>query len=475
MRPLELALWVVTAPLLLWCLSPRGVPGWARLGPAVAVALLAAHAALEGGRWHLAPLYLLAPYLFLACVWPRAPGLEPGPWGALLGIALLAATAALAAVFPVFDLPRPTGPHPVGTVTLHLVDPAREDPRTDRPDGRRELMVQLWYPAGQAGPGRAYRLPAETDFWSRHLALVRTHAAAGVPVAGEPGRYPVILFSASWDGGRADNTIQAEELASHGFVVAGVDHPYGSSVVVFPDGRRARGKLGAFLDYATDETLAATERSTEEELRTRAADLRFVLDELDRLDRADPDGRLTGRLDAARAGVFGHSFGGAVAAEVCRADPRVRAGADLDGLIFGEPRTAGFGKPFLVFFDDGRIPTAAEIARLELVARRHWTFIAENERSIRRGLAQVHGYLAVLRGGRHVSFCDKLYYTPVRRVRPANNTLLGAIPYERASEIVNAYLLSLFRRHLTGKEDGLLDSPSPYPEVQIERLPNSDH
>jgi predicted dienelactone hydrolase len=289
-------------------------------------------------------------------------------------------------------------------------------------------------------------------------------------VAGDSGRYPVVVFTPSWGGVRSDNTIQAEELASHGFVVVGVDHPYSSDRVVFPDGRVALSALTQFLDYASEETLAATERAAEEQLRIRVADVRFVLDELERLDRSDPAGLLTARLDTSKVGFFGHSFGGAVSAEVCRADPRVLTGADLDGLIFGEPRRTGFGKPFLIFSDDTRIPPAAEIESLKPVPRRRWSYIAENDRAMRRGLAQVNGYFAVLRGSRHANFCDSPYYSPFRRLRPVNDSEPGPIRHERAMKILNAYLLSLFRRHLKGEEDGLLDSPTPYDEVEITRI-----
>ena len=62
------------------------------------------------------------------------------------------------------------------------------------------------------------------------------------------------------------------------------------------------------------------------------ADVRFVLDELERMSEA---GFLDGRLDARRAGILGHSFGGATAGQVCLEDPRCLAGCNLDGLQVG--------------------------------------------------------------------------------------------------------------------------------------------
>lgn len=43
-------------------------------------------------------------------------------------------------------LPAPSGPHPIGTVALHLVDRSRPDPVAG-PGHYRELVVSVWYPA----------------------------------------------------------------------------------------------------------------------------------------------------------------------------------------------------------------------------------------------------------------------------------------------------------------------------------------
>src|SRR3954470_7934732 len=47
---------------------------------------------------------------------------------------------------PRLILPEPTGPYPVGTVSLHLVDASRPDP-TAGPGRHRQLMASVWYPA----------------------------------------------------------------------------------------------------------------------------------------------------------------------------------------------------------------------------------------------------------------------------------------------------------------------------------------
>ena len=282
--------------------------------------------AVEGPRWHMGPGYLATLGAFLACYRPRWQAARDGVpplrrlarCGALAFIGLLLGTVVMGSVLPVFDLPEPTGTYPIGTVTLHLVDTGRKE--SNRPGEYRELMVQFWYPAEYSGPGQPYRTRAETEFKKEHLSLVKTHAAPGVPLAKGSSRFPVVIFSPSWLGRRNQNVVQAEELASHGFVVVGVDHPYGTELTVFPDGRQANTVLNSWLDFSSDEKLEASIRMIEAELKIRTADVRFVLDEVQRLNRADPQGLFTDRLDISRVGVFGHSFGGAVAAEVCLTD-----------------------------------------------------------------------------------------------------------------------------------------------------------
>lgn len=60
---------------------------------------------------------------------------------------------------PRLRLPAPTGPHWVGTTSLHLVDDSRIDPLAPTPRVR-ELVVRLWYPAAQSRqPAAAYMTP----------------------------------------------------------------------------------------------------------------------------------------------------------------------------------------------------------------------------------------------------------------------------------------------------------------------------
>ncbi|MGW1607320.1 alpha/beta hydrolase family protein [Streptomyces eurythermus] len=250
-------------------------------------------------------------------------------------------------------LPLPGGPHRVGTQELSLLDPDRADPwQTSR---RRELMVQLWYPAAacaaDAWPAARYLTPSVAahvlQMWAEEgeefdpalqeaLAGTRVHAVDGAPAASGPLR-PLVLLSPGLGEYRAGLTALAEDLASRGFIVASVDHPGDAAAVAFPDGR-----VVPHHEPADQEDGATTDLETRY-LATRVADLRFVLDQL-----LAPHSSWYGLLDTARVGVAGHSLGGAAAAELARLDTRPAAIAVLDGSLFGQVLSTGLDLPVLL-------------------------------------------------------------------------------------------------------------------------------
>ncbi|WP_398901848.1 alpha/beta hydrolase family protein [Streptomyces sp. 1114.5] len=291
--------------------------------------------------------------------------------GSMACLGLIAAGPVAAWAFPVPVFPEPSGSFAVGTRVMQWTDPNRPETFTADPDDRRTVLVQLWYPAQKspAGAQRAQylgRTEQEARTVSNALAgavglpgflvdgvpRARTHAVFNAPVAGGGERFPVVLFSPGAGGVRTQNTAWAEELASHGYVVAALDHPYDSAAVVLDDGRTIRAATASTGDRDADEELAAGWTAV------RAADLGFVLTRLEGLDRgaiADPvvgsdplTGRdpLAGRLDTGRAAVTGHSMGGAAALQAARQDPRFAAVIDLDGYPHG-PASPALHQPVL--------------------------------------------------------------------------------------------------------------------------------
>lgn len=347
------------------------------------------------------------------------------------------------AAAPAITLPPPTGRFRVGTVSRRWVDASRPDPFL--PGRRRELPVQLWYPAAAtAGFPPAQYLPARTARAFERLGgiatpvfdRIRTHARNGAPVVS--GRHPLVLFSPGFGMLQAFYTSLLEELASQGFIVLAIDHPYDAEVVEFPGGRLVPQRLN-------DDTPAARNRA----LSIRIADVRFVLD---RLPRLNARGRLAGRLDPRRIGMFGHSLGGAAAAELMLRDQRVDAAANLDGSFGQSAERRGVRGPFLLITAPRGVGPSEQAYRARL---RH---------------AQLR---LTLRGAEHYAFSDFALTLPtLERLAPGlrKELQVGSIDGRRALAIERRYLGAFFRAHLKKTREPLLTRASAaYPEVSFER------
>jgi hypothetical protein len=237
------------------------------------------------------------------------------------------ALAALALAAPLTGLPRPTGPKPVGTTVAYLVDSSRSD--SAFPAGR-PITVQLWYPA-RAADSRARRatyllepelVPAllagyyDVDSASlRSWSTLATNSA--LDAAPAAGSFPLVTFSVGLGVIRANYTTLAEDLASHGYVVALVESPL-AGLMRGPGGRMIADTAGSLGE-------AAAHRAA---VRAWSLDISSVLDRLERRGLAPA---VAAVVDWSRIGAIGHSSGGLVAMEACKLDRRVRACVDLDG------------------------------------------------------------------------------------------------------------------------------------------------
>ena len=428
---------------------------------------------VEGPRWQMVPAYVLTGLFFV--VWllqniAPAHGLAGQMWVNRLAVGLgvlgLAVSVALPMIFPVFRFSHPTGPYEIGTLTYHWVDAARPEIFTADPNDRRELMVQIWYPAkvDPSSPRAPYvrdpgtlaplaRLLHLPGFIFGHLKYVTTDAIPSASVAGGEPSYPVLIFLSGRAGYRQSNTFQVEELVSHGYIVVAIDQPYAAAGVVFPDGR-----LAAFDTRMFDPAHPGHPAFYDHVIPYLAQDVIFTLDRLATVNQADPNGILTRRLDLQRAGVFGVSLGGAVSAEACRLEPRLRACLVMDVFMPADVVQAGLQQPTMW------ISRPAEFMQREGWAQADIDETQSTMRAVFESLPG-DGYFVLVPGMFHLDFTDAPLMAPLGSLVG----LFGPINAQRAHSIVNAYSLAFFDRHLKGLSEVLLDGPSKqYPEVLLE-------
>jgi len=145
---------------------------------------------------------------------------------------------------------------------------------------------------------------------------------------------PVILFSHGLGGSSEIYKYLGEYWASHGYISIHPSHIGSDTKLLLTKGPAELVKAAANL----------------EEVRNRPLDLTFILDELERLQKAKPDPAkpfpLRDRMDLAHVGVAGHSFGAHTTVVIGGAqmvlgnnkplaDPRVRAIIPMSPPVFG--------------------------------------------------------------------------------------------------------------------------------------------
>jgi predicted dienelactone hydrolase len=392
---------------------------------------------------------------------------------------------------PTFRLPAPTGRFGVGTTSWYVIDSTRTEtfapPRT-----LRMIEVNAWYPIAPTGNERRAHAPylresyAESQAFATlvrrpgvfdSVAVVETHAYLDRPVAADSATYPVLVFSHGYTAPASAYTALIEELASHGYVILSIVHPYESvatrlqygHIVTMLDstGAPRQGLVATFTEWAEeDSTMARVTRAANDEERlrllrayfgglanTRAVidrwvrDSKVTLDKLAMLPSTSIGGELSRRVDVSRLGVFGHSMGGVVAGQFCVEDPRCRAGLNLDGIPqSGTMIDTTMPRSFLMVYS-GR---PGRLGANDVIYRR----------------AASAYYRVDVDSTRHLDFSEMpLWGGPLSG--PGGH---GSITPERAIDATRLIVREYFDQELRGKPSALLTGTSRLPGITARRV-----
>ncbi|GKT47364.1 putative 1-alkyl-2-acetylglycerophosphocholine esterase [Colletotrichum spaethianum] len=206
-----------------------------------------------------------------------------------------------------------------------LTDSARLDPYAPKNEPHsRQVMISIFFPVDEAKtPCVAWeRVPYMTPLVAEAYDELGT--AVGLPngtfsafkmESCQPrvlscrrsrSNFPLVLFSPGSGNPRLLYGAMAREVASHGFAVVTIDHPYDSSFVEFPDGT---------------------------------------------VYEANP----VPGIDVDRTIMFGHSLGGATAAAAMLTDTRIRGAINFDGKLLNPVLEAGLDRPFALVGRPGHV------------------------------------------------------------------------------------------------------------------------
>jgi predicted dienelactone hydrolase len=323
--------------------------------------------------------------------------------------------------------PFARGPHPAGVRTIALSDSAR---------GGRLLPAEVWYPATDADAGRDVD-PATRDSYDLVPGFPSFSQDAVRAATPRQGRHPVVLFSHGYGGHRRQSTFLCTHLASHGYVVAAVDHTGNTMLDVMRQLMQAMSgqRLPSIAEQA--KTFAAD----------RTADMTFLLDTV-------LDGELAAHVDPERVGITGHSFGGWTTIATTARERRIRAAVPLAPAGGWTPLSEEFAANAADFAWGREVPTLYIVAdRDTLLPLRGMRELFARTRSPKR--------MVVLRNADHMHFCDRVeeiheifrmmpqdrIFEPIRDKIPPITELC---PGEHALSTIRGLALAHFDAHLGG-------------------------
>ena len=375
-------------------------------------------------------------------------------WKIAAYLVLLLLLALALSVSLQLELPAPTGPYSVGRTIFRWVDPSRLEVLTDDPHDSREAMAFIWYPAlpetgteagyfpGLAVVSKALGASGEvTVLEALGLRWIRSNSHFDAEPLREQGPFPVVLLSPGNGTNIEFYTSLASEIASHGYIVIGINHPYDVPAVELSDGSVAPYNKSQWSLNPQEHQAYTAER-----IKVRVADVLFTFSQIESLNR-DTNSPLAGILDLNNVAVAGHSLGGITASEACKANSRFKACLNFDGLQAGGPFSTDVAaappdQPFLFLTKESQL----------------------HPRLIEKFESTSEGYWVVIHGASHESFTDGPQLQPT--LLPLPNQA------DRFMVLIQTYALAFLDQTLKRRPASLLSNSVDRQEASVKVFPS---
>ncbi len=364
---------------------------------------------------------------------------------------------------PIFkQFPKPTGSFAVGTCLIELRDTARSELYSENLNDCRTIVVRFFYPAQLDNHAEKYpylgaKMPYYQQWFSMHFGMptyitkfllsdIATHTFINAPIATNQACYPIVLFSHGLLGFPSDGYISLlENLASHGYIIAAIDHPYLNGLTLYANGHRVTSdKLSDAFNNMSPQEQAVFQTNA---IEVYKADISYTIQELAKLND-DTNHLLYHHLDLARIGIMGSSAGGTAAIEICRINKQCKAAINLDGWYDHIIGSNPINQPLLLLFGSESIkitePTSAYLARKHLTKEQYY----EREQKVTNHRQQLcntsYCSMIIIPDATHADFGDEILLK--WPFRPWN----AAESYETLS-IINKHIVQFFDTYFKGK------------------------
>lgn len=349
-------------------------------------------------------------------------------FGCFFSISIIAMSMLPSYIFADYDGLPTSGEYSVATAKAILVDESRVE--TFETDGsHREVPVYFFYPE---------------EAFDQNM--------------------PVVFFSHGAFGYYQSNYSTYAELASHGYIVISMEHPYHSIFTKDTSGKiimADREMLNNTMRIQDKKDESITEEEiydiTNEWIELRLADANFVIDSVKQAtkENALSDAwnvrgkdeeqilKLLSMMDFEHMGFMGHSLGGATAVSVGRIREDIDAVIDLDGTMLGE----------ILEVENGIDIVNTESYPVPLLSidnhEHHYERMAAMEKGEVYSNNVVHenaivGYNTYIKDSGHMNFTDLPMFSPML----ASMLGTGEVDSVECMQTVNHLVLNFFDTYL---------------------------
>ncbi|KAI1660701.1 hypothetical protein F4813DRAFT_348072 [Daldinia decipiens] len=364
---------------------------------------------------------------------------------------IVAALLTVSGITEAVSIPPPTGPYQVGVRKYTIEHYNDHDPVAPN-NVSTAFLATVFYPTLQKpeGPPKPYLNPETAAFFelnwhysngtlSSITSNVQENASFLEPESLADGslHLPTILFGPGGGGPPVEgNTIILSELASYGYAIIGIDHPFEQPFIRYPNGTGVTGidvdNIG--IDYGDIYNMRLEDNTV------------FLDRHLPELVR-----KLNLPFSTTKLGAFGYSLGGAAALGSLQSHDRIVSGLNMDGTVYGSlasnSSAADVRKPAFLAGSEGHGGVGS--------GDNTWITFPQWQTGWQRKIN--------VNGTTHHDFFDDTFW---KTLEVGSDPHAGPIDGLEQVRVLNAYVKAFFDFTLLGKRSPILDGPSPeFPEV----------
>lgn len=368
------------------------------------------------------------------------------------------------------QLPTLKGPFSVGTLSFDFIDDTRQAVFDFDSNNIRIIPTQFFYPGvlnKNINPepyafeeAIQYLRKSALNLVSKSIKNIKTFVYHDLPLTDQIDQFPIIFFNMGYFGYVAQNTALCSELASQGYIVISVGHPYESGALKYTDGKinhahptlvkefkstmnkEARKHFADLLKESMDDTVIHSKlvpffdrfKQTHvwNDVQVWSDDTRFVADKLIDLQDGTIDSPFKGRLNLTLGyGITGHSYGGCTALQTLLDDERFRCGINMDAPTYGNYWDKDINKPLCILGS----------YVVETLSRTPYLFNSKES------------YLIKIDDTEHMDFTDHIFFAQQLKYLK----LIGKRDMHLIHTILCDYHKAFFDHYLLGKDNRMLE------------------